>query len=106
MTLRGLTRDKLLAYCREHEISVPSSASKEQIEAAIARAYLHLQEAKPGKFGCFGYWDGEDQNCHRFCKYREECLKSSVGMSMKQYKRHEKTVDRLRFAEPIRKKRR
>lgn len=87
---------------------MPKTATREQLEAVIARSWLHMTKPEPDKsVGCFGYFAKDDMNC-KFCDYRGECAKAAFGVTEKRQARFESSIEnpRVRFAEPIRKGRR
>ena len=98
---------KLQDFCKSHDIAVPKTASREQIEATIARSYLHQCEAESHeKFGCYGFYSQDDMNCKKFCSNRESCFKDSLGTTEKSLERFEKSVLKVRFSDPIKRGRR
>ena len=96
-----------MSYCEKHGIAVNQTANREELEAAIARSYLHMLDVNPSQeMGCYGFWSETDMNCQKFCDLKNECCKVSLGMTEAKYRSLEKTVKRVRFADPIVKKRR
>lgn len=97
--------ERLKKYCEEHEIAIPKTASRAQIEAAIARSYLHMNEASPHPtHGCLGFYSDSDMNCLKFCEFKSECFRSSIGLDEKKCKKFEKVIIKVRFSEPLRRK--
>jgi hypothetical protein len=75
-----LKRERLLKYCEENQIFVPSGATIEYLNAAIVRASLHrtgvtLQDGA----SCFGFWEHEDMTCAT-CDFEKQCSKASLGI--------------------------
>lgn len=100
--MKTISRDKLFKFCTDNEIVVQKTATREQLEAAIARSYLNGREVKPHKdYGCFGLYSEDDMTCQKFCDYREDCIKASLGMTEEQHDRLKKSVVKVRFANPI-----
>ena len=91
--------DKLKQYCRDHDIAVPATALRSQLEAVIVRAALHLGFIESdAQIGCFGLWEDENMNC-QLCNHCDPCFEVSVGTTREKYDRSEaKDLDpRVRF---------
>jgi len=97
-----MIRKQLEEYCAKHSIWVPPKASKNYLEAAIARAVYH--RGKSNKKNCFGYWAKEDSSC-LVCDLSEACFEASMGMDMESYQKAFDAVEnpRIRFTEGLRK---
>jgi hypothetical protein len=95
-----ITLQRLQDYCKKHDIAVPKTATRDQLEAAIARALLHMGQAPADpEIGCFGNWSEHDMNCN-FCALEEHCYRSAIGADRKKYTRFIDGIDnpKLRLA--------
>lgn len=80
-----MKKDKLLEYCKVHDIAVPANASIEYLNAAIVRASFNKKEfkARDGKT-CFGFWEYENSTCTT-CDFEKKCFRASIGMEKDEY---------------------
>lgn len=89
--MSGVTVERLRVYLEENKVWIPRNASKEQLEAAVARHYLDGK--KVDLKSCFGLWQNEDMNCMT-CNYNVGCFKASFGVDRieydQQFKKHSK----------------
>jgi len=98
-----VTMERLKEFCAEHDIAVPSGAMRPQLEAAIARSWLHLNEVDANS--CFGYWEDGDMNCHT-CGFENMCFEAALGTTKARYfKFIERDKRPVRFESALRKRR-
>ena len=106
MKRETFSSERLKKYCDDHDIAVPPNASRLQLEAAIARSFMHQKDISPhNKIGCFGLFTDADMNCVKFCRFKDPCFKVSLGTDEKKLARFEKKVNKIRFSTPNRKSR-
>lgn len=95
-----MKKDKLIEYCKKHDIMVPPGAKVEYLNAAIVRHHLKNKDVKleEGR-SCFGFWEHEDTDCVT-CDHEKDCFKTSHGMSKEDYFAKLERLDnpRLRFS--------
>lgn len=95
---RTLTIETLKKYCRENGIPFNDTAKREELEAFIARSFLHDRPVKLDEdIGCFGYWSDDDTNC-LLCSFKSDCQKVSLGMDKSRYDRLIKRLDNPKFS--------
>jgi hypothetical protein len=99
----SITLEKMKQYCRDRKIMVPATASRAELEAAIARSALHLQKIESEN--CFGFWEQDDMTC-RFCNHEDDCFKAAIGTDKEKYfKALEREENpKLRFKDVLKKK--
>lgn len=100
-----MRKEVLLQFCKDHDIVVPANATVEYLNAAIVRAYLHMNKVEKNK-SCFGFWAFEDNNCFT-CDFEEKCFRTAIGTDKKSYFKKIESLEnpRLRFIDkPLRKK--
>jgi len=74
---RKITIQDLKEYCDWCKIFYRASASRSELEAAIARAALHMLSVSSD---CFGFWSDADVQCS-YCKSQQKCFAASMGVS-------------------------
>jgi len=82
---------------------VPATASRKELEAAIARSALHLQKIESKN--CFGLWEQDDMTC-RFCDQENNCFTASIGTDKERYfyRLKQNENPKLRFKDALKKK--
>lgn len=91
-----MNKEKLLEYCKDHAIWVPTNAKIEQIHAAIVRASFH--KGAPKTKQCFGWWENENSTC-AICNLESQCFKASIGVEKQEYFKRLESAPKVRFVE-------
>lgn len=79
----GLTKKKMIEFCKKLDIWMPPIPSREFLTAAIVRWQFKNKEYK--LFGnCFGWWSSEESAC-LYCRHGVECFEAGMGMSKDKY---------------------